>query len=73
MGAVLHVALRHPDPQGYATGGRAVMPDILAERARMFAFAEDVRSGALRAAGGAPQVTATASTAADATADKPKV
>jgi len=50
--AVLHVALRNLSGAPMATDGRDVMPEVAAERERCFAFAEAVRSGALRGATG---------------------
>src|SRR5579863_604991 len=44
--AVLHVALRQPP--GAAVGGADIEKLVIAERARMLAFAEDVRGGAIR-------------------------
>jgi glucose-6-phosphate isomerase len=41
--AVLHVALRQP--AGAGIGGAAIEAEVLAERARMLAFAESVRAG----------------------------
>ena len=46
----LHVALRQP--VGANIGGAAIAKAVLDERARMLDFAERVRSGAVRAAGG---------------------
>jgi glucose-6-phosphate isomerase len=50
--AVLHVALRNLSGAPMFTDGRDVMPEVAAERERCFAFAEAVRSGALRGATG---------------------
>ena len=50
--AVLHVALRAPEGEVITTEGQDVMPQIRAVRARMAAFADDVRSGAFRGQGG---------------------
>jgi glucose-6-phosphate isomerase len=50
--AVLHVALRNLSGSPMAVDGRDVMPEVAAERERCFAFAEAVRSGALRGATG---------------------
>jgi glucose-6-phosphate isomerase len=44
--AVLHVALRQPP--GAAIGGAAIEKTVMDERARMLAFAEGVRGGAIR-------------------------
>lgn len=48
--AVLHTALRQP--KGAGIGGSAIEQQVLAERERMLAFAEQVRSGAIRGHGG---------------------
>ena len=48
--AVLHVALRQP--AGAAVGGAEVARQVMAERARMLAFAEGVRTGAIRGSAG---------------------
>ncbi len=50
--AVLHVALRNLSGTPILTDGRDVMPEVAAERERCLAFAEAVRSGALRGATG---------------------
>ncbi len=50
--AVLHVALRQPP--GSRVGGADVEREVLAERERMLAFAEGVRSGAIRGSAGQP-------------------
>ncbi len=50
--AVLHVALRQP--AGAGIGGADVMREVLAERERMFAFAEGVRGGRIRGSTGRP-------------------
>lgn len=50
--AVLHVALRNLSGTPILTDGRDVMPEVAAERERCFAFAEGIRSGALRGATG---------------------
>jgi len=50
--AVLHVALRNLSGTPMLTDGRDVMPEVAAERERCFAFAEAVRTGALRGATG---------------------
>ena len=42
--AVLHVALRAGEGARFAVGGRDVMGDVLAERARCLAFAEEIRA-----------------------------
>ncbi|MCB1955655.1 MAG: glucose-6-phosphate isomerase [Rhodocyclaceae bacterium] len=52
--AVLHVALRAPLDAQIAVDGVAVMPDVLAVRERMLAFAEAVRRGDWRGHGGEP-------------------
>ncbi|HEX4389520.1 MAG TPA: glucose-6-phosphate isomerase [Steroidobacteraceae bacterium] len=48
--AVLHVALRQPP--GAGIGGAQIEQTVLAERARMLAFAEGVRGGAVRGSSG---------------------
>jgi glucose-6-phosphate isomerase len=50
--AVLHVALRQPP--GAAIGGAAIEKTVIEERTRMLAFAEQVRSGALKGSAGQP-------------------
>ncbi|MDR3409046.1 MAG: glucose-6-phosphate isomerase, partial [Methylovirgula sp.] len=50
----LHMALRNLSGVPMQAQGRDVMPEVLAERHKMLAFAEAVRSGALRSATGAP-------------------
>ncbi|AVO47420.1 glucose-6-phosphate isomerase [Phreatobacter cathodiphilus] len=50
--AVLHVALRNLSGAPMMCDGRDVMPEVAAERERCFAFAEAVRTGALRGATG---------------------
>ena len=50
--AVLHVALRQP--AGAAIGGADIERQVMAERKRMLAFAEGVRSGAIRGSSGKP-------------------
>jgi glucose-6-phosphate isomerase len=50
--AVLHVALRQPP--GAAVGGADIETLVLAERARMLAFAQGVRTGAIRGSAGKP-------------------
>jgi len=52
--AVLHSALRNQSGQPVLVDGRDVMPDVLAERAKMLAFANDVREGRIRGALGQP-------------------
>ncbi|MDB5457715.1 MAG: Glucose-6-phosphate isomerase, partial [Caulobacter sp.] len=52
--AVLHVALRAPADAVYAVDGVPVMPEVEAVRARMKAFSEAVRSGAIKGATGKP-------------------
>ncbi len=51
--AVLHIAQRAGDDAVIAVDGADVMPELRATRARALAFAEDVRSGRFRGAGGA--------------------
>jgi glucose-6-phosphate isomerase len=48
--AVLHVALRQP--AGAAIGGADIEKLVMAERARMLAFAQDVRGGAITGSSG---------------------
>jgi len=48
----LHMALRNLSGAPMFAGGRDVMPDVRAERARIFAFAEAVRNGEITAADG---------------------
>ncbi len=48
----LHMALRNMTGAPMRAGGIDVMPEVLAERRKMFAFAEDVRNGAARGATG---------------------
>ncbi len=50
----LHMALRNLSGVPMQAQGRDVMPEVLAERHKMLAFAEAVRSGAIRSATGAP-------------------
>ncbi|WP_439572700.1 glucose-6-phosphate isomerase [Phreatobacter sp.] len=50
--AALHVALRNLSGREMTVDGRDVMPAVAAERERCMAFAEAVRSGALRGATG---------------------
>jgi glucose-6-phosphate isomerase len=52
--AVLHTALRAKASADFKAGGVAVMAEVEAVRARMKAFAEAVRSGAIRGATGKP-------------------
>jgi glucose-6-phosphate isomerase len=52
--AVLHTALRVPDASDDMPGGAAIARQVLDERARMLAFAEQVRKGSVRGSGGAP-------------------
>ena len=51
--AVLHTALRVPNVSAGAPGGEEVARQVLAERERMLAFAERVRSGTVRGSGDA--------------------
>jgi glucose-6-phosphate isomerase len=48
--AVLHVALRQPP--GAALGGAQIERTVMAERARMLAFAQSVRNGAIKSSAG---------------------
>ena len=50
--AVLHVALRAGDEAVITVDGQDVMPGVRATRARMAAFAEDVRQGRFTGQGG---------------------
>ncbi len=50
--AVLHTALRADDAAVIRVEGADVMPDIRATRARMAAFAEDIRAGRFKGQGG---------------------
>jgi glucose-6-phosphate isomerase len=52
--AALHSALRNFSGEPVMVEGRDVMPEIEAERAKVFAFANDVREGRLRGALGQP-------------------
>jgi glucose-6-phosphate isomerase len=52
--AALHTALRNLSGGPVFVEGRDVMPDVLAERAKVEAFANDVREGRLRGALGQP-------------------
>ncbi|WP_269715315.1 glucose-6-phosphate isomerase [Caulobacter sp. NIBR2454] len=52
--AVLHVALRAAKDAPYAAKGEAVMADVEDVRVRMKAFAEQVRSGAVKGSTGKP-------------------
>jgi glucose-6-phosphate isomerase len=51
--AVLHTALRVPGASADGPGGEDIAHQVLAERKRMLAFAEDVRTGVVRGSGGA--------------------
>jgi glucose-6-phosphate isomerase len=51
--AVLHTALRVPGIAANGPGGEAIAREVLAERERMLAFAENVREGVVRGSGGA--------------------
>jgi len=48
----LHMALRNMRGTPFVANGIDVMPEVLAERRKMLAFAESVRSGALKSASG---------------------
>jgi glucose-6-phosphate isomerase len=50
--AVLHVALRQPP--GAAIGGADIEKEVMAERARMLAFAQAVRGGTIKGSSGQP-------------------
>jgi glucose-6-phosphate isomerase len=49
----MHMALRNLSGKPMFAGSHDVMPEVLAERAKMEAFAEAVRNGEIKAAGGA--------------------
>jgi glucose-6-phosphate isomerase len=49
----LHMALRNLSGRRFYAKGRDIMPEVIAERAKMEAFAEGVRNGAVRSASGA--------------------
>jgi glucose-6-phosphate isomerase len=51
--AVLHTALRVPGVSAEGPGGEDIAHQVLAERARMLEFAEQVRAGAICGSGGA--------------------
>ncbi|PSC06184.1 glucose-6-phosphate isomerase [Alsobacter soli] len=51
--SVLHVALRNAPDRPIAVDGRDVMPEVTKELGRVCAFAESVRSGAVKGSGGA--------------------
>jgi glucose-6-phosphate isomerase len=51
--AALHMALRNLSGRAYLVDGKDVMPDVLAERRKLDAFASKVRDGSIRGAGGA--------------------
>ena len=55
--SVLHTALRVPGVSADGPGGEDIARQVLAERQRMLAFAEDVRAGVVRGSGGAPFTT----------------
>jgi glucose-6-phosphate isomerase len=55
--AVLHTALRVPGVAADGPGGADIAREVLAERERMLAFAENVRSGTVRGSGGASFTT----------------
>ena len=50
----LHMALRNMSGEPMPAQGRDVMPEVLAERQKMLAFAEAVRGGTLKTAAGEP-------------------
>ena len=52
--AALHMALRNMSGEPMQAQGHDVMPEVLAERQKMLAFAEAVRGGALKTAAGKP-------------------
>ncbi|WP_103174252.1 glucose-6-phosphate isomerase [Paracoccus sp. SY] len=49
---VLHTALRAHDGDGFAADGQAVAPDVAEVLSRMSAFADGIRSGAIRSSTG---------------------
>ncbi len=51
--AVLHAAIRAPKGASFSVGGQDVMADVLSVRECCFAFARDVRNGAIAGTGGA--------------------
>ena len=51
--AAAHMALRAPRNSGFVIGGHDVVPEVWAVRDRMCAFAESVRDGSWKGAGGA--------------------
>ncbi|NLR75387.1 glucose-6-phosphate isomerase [Leeia aquatica] len=51
--AALHVALRHPEQEGYTVVGQAVMPQVHAVREQMRVLVDAVRAGQWRGYGGA--------------------
>jgi glucose-6-phosphate isomerase len=51
--AVLHTALRVPGVSAIGPGGESIAQQVLAERERMLAFADSVRTGAVRGSSGA--------------------
>jgi glucose-6-phosphate isomerase len=55
--AVLHAALRVPAVSAGGPGGEGIARQVLAERTRMLAFAEQVRSESIRGSGGASFTT----------------
>jgi glucose-6-phosphate isomerase len=55
--AVLHTALRVPGVSSSGPGGEEIARQVLAERAHMLKFAEDVRAGGARGSGGEPFTT----------------
>jgi glucose-6-phosphate isomerase len=55
--AVLHTALRVPAARDDSPGGPMIAREVLAERERMLAFAEQVRTGALVGSNGKPFTT----------------
>jgi glucose-6-phosphate isomerase len=55
--AVLHTALRVPGVSADGPGGAEITQQVLTERSRMLAFAEDVRTGIVQGSGGAPFTT----------------
>ncbi|HEV2573399.1 MAG TPA: glucose-6-phosphate isomerase [Beijerinckiaceae bacterium] len=52
--AAMHMALRNVSGRPVMIDGRDVMGDVVAEREKLLNFAEQIRSGAIRAANGKP-------------------
>jgi len=52
--SAMHMALRNLTDRPMIAEGRDVMPEVLAERKKVFAFAEALRKGEIKSASGAP-------------------